>query len=140
MASASRELIEWRPNYSVNVKSIDSQHQALVSIIRRLQEAMLQGKTNQVVVPLFTAMNQYAKFHFEYEEQLLEANGYPSLGSHRQEHAKLLAELKGLESKYVTGKLHAGAPLMQFLRTWLLDHICVHDKEYSVFFREKGIV
>ena len=140
MASASRELIEWRPDYSVNVKSIDSQHQALVSIIRRLQEAMLEGKTNQIVVPLFTAMNRYTKFHFEYEEQLLEANGYPGLESHRQEHAKLTAELKGLESKYVNGSLHAGAPLMQFLRNWLLDHICVHDKEYGVFLREKGIL
>lgn len=139
MALTRREVIEWRPDYSVNIESIDSQHQALVSIIGRLQVAMLEGKTRQIVAPLFTAMNRYTKYHFEYEEKLLESNGYPSLESHRAEHAKLVKELKDLESKYIHGTLHAGAPLMHFLRTWLLDHICVHDKEYGAFLSGKGV-
>lgn len=139
MASTHRELIEWKPDYSVNIESIDSQHQALVSIIGRLRGAMLEGKTRQIVAPLFTAMNRYAKYHFEYEEQLLEDNGYPDLESHRNEHAKLVEELKDLESKYVNGTLHAGAPLMHFLRTWLLDHIGGHDQAYAAFLNERGI-
>jgi len=136
MASTSRELIEWKPEYSVEIDSIDKQHQALVSIIGHLQEAMLEGKTKQVVSPLFAAMNQYTKYHFDYEERLLEENGYPGLESHRAEHARLIERLKELENKYLQGSLHAGAPLMQFLRTWLFDHICVHDRQYGAYLKQ----
>jgi hemerythrin-like metal-binding protein len=133
------KLIEWKPVYTVNIHSIDSQHRLLVSIIGHLQEAMLEGKTKQIVAPLFGAMNRYTEYHFEFEEQLLESNGYPGLESHRAVHAKLVEQLKDLEIKYLNGTLQAGAPLMHFLRTWLLDHICVHDKEYGAFLREKGV-
>jgi hemerythrin len=139
MAVTLRERIEWRPEYSVQVESIDSQHQALVSIIGHLQEAMLEGKTRQIIAPLFTAMNRYTKFHFDYEEKLLAENGYEDLNAHRAEHARLIQQLKDLEDKYLQGTLHAGAPLMQFLRSWLLDHICVHDKQYSALLRAKGV-
>ena len=35
--------------------------------------------------------------------------------------------------------LMAGAPVMQFLRTWLLDHIGQHDRSYAAFLKEKGV-
>lgn len=139
MATANRDLIQWKPEYSVSIESIDNQHRSLVAIIGHLQTAMLEGRTNQIIAPLFNAMNQYTKFHFEYEEQLMAENGYPGLSAHREEHALLVEQLKDLEMKYVNGSLHAGAPLMQFLRNWLLEHICAHDKGYSAFLREKGV-
>lgn len=134
---STRDLIEWKPEYSVAIESIDKQHQALVALIAHLQQAMLEGRTKQVVGPLFASMNRYTKYHFAYEERLLEENAYPGLDAHRQEHARLIAELKELESKYIQGSLHAGAPLMKLLRSWLVDHICVHDKEYGVFLSTK---
>ncbi len=134
---STRDLIEWKPEYSVAIESIDKQHQALVALIAHLQQAMLEGRTKQVVGPLFASMNRYTTYHFAYEERLLEENAYPGLDAHRQEHARLIAELKELESKYLQGSLHAGAPLMKLLRSWLVDHICVHDKEYGVFLSTK---
>jgi hemerythrin len=138
-ASSHRGLIEWNSAYSLDIASIDSQHRLLVSIIGHLQEAMLEGRTKEIVGPLFDAMNRYTKYHFESEEQLLEKNGYPGLESHRELHASLIATLKELEQKYVAGSLHAGAPLMHFLKTWLLDHIGAHDKEFAAFLKEKGV-
>lgn len=139
MVSTLRDLIEWKPEYSVAIDSIDKQHQALVALIAHLQEAMLEGRTKQVVGPLFASMNRYTKYHFAFEEKLLEENAYPGLEAHRQEHARLIAELKELEAKYLQGTLHAGAPLMKLLRSWLVDHICVHDKEYGVFLSTKNL-
>ena len=136
---STRDLIEWKPEYSVAIESIDKQHQALVALIAHLQQAMLEGRTKQVVGPLFASMNQYVKYHFAYEENLLEENAYPGLEAHREEHARLVAELKELENKYLQGTLHAGAPLMKLLRSWLVDHICVHDKKYGVFLGTKNL-
>lgn len=136
---STRDLIEWKPEYSVSIESIDKQHQALVTLIAHLQQAMLEGRTKQVVGSIFTSLNRYVKYHFAFEENLLQENGYPGLEAHRGEHAKLIAELKELEGKYVQGSLHAGAPLMKLLRSWLIDHICVHDKQYGVFLNSKNV-
>jgi len=131
-------VIEWKPAYSVGIASVDKQHRTLVSIIGHLQEAMLEGRTKEIVGPLFFAMNNYTQFHFEAEEQLLKENGYPGWESHRELHAGLIAQLKDLEKKYTDGTLHAGAPLMLFLKTWLVDHIGAHDQEFAAFLKEKG--
>lgn len=132
-------LIEWKPAYEFDIAPIDSQHRLLVSIIRHLQEAMLEGRTRDVVVPLFDALNRYTAYHFKYEEQLLKDNGYADLAAHQQQHADLIATLQELKNKYTDGSLCAGAPLMQFLRTWLLDHIGTQDKEYAAFLKGKGV-
>jgi hemerythrin-like metal-binding protein len=139
MSSLFPGLIEWSSAYSVSIASIDKQHQVIVSMIRELQEAMLEGRASEVVSSLFQAMNKYTKFHFEYEEQLLKMHAYPNLNSHQGQHASLIAQLHELEDKYAGGELSAGAPLMHFLRRWLLDHIRVHDKEYASFLRKKGV-
>ncbi len=133
------KLIEWNSSYSFDIPSIDDQHRLLVSMIQHLQEAMLEGRTKAVVAPLFGALNRYTKFHFEHEEQLLEQNGYPGFADHREQHAKLIVSLKDLEKKYANGTLNAGAPLMQLMRSWLLDHICTHDRDYAAFLKEKGV-
>ena len=132
-------MIEWNATYSVDIPSIDSQHQLLVSMIGQLQEAMLDGRAREVVVPLIAAMNKYAAFHFGYEEELLAAHGYPDLKRHHEQHAILVDELGEIEQKYSSGRLNAGGPLLQFLRSWLVDHICDHDKEFSGFLKSKGV-
>ncbi len=132
-------VIDWQPAYNLDIETIDKQHRMLVSIIQQLQEAMLEGRVREVVAPLFAAMNQYTKFHFQYEEQILKKHGYPGLDSHCAQHADLVEQLKDLEKKYASGELSAGAPVMQFLRNWLLDHIGEHDRAYAGFLREKGV-
>jgi hemerythrin-like metal-binding protein len=134
-----RDLIKWNPSLSVGIESIDSQHQLLVTMIRHLQQAMLEGRAREVVSPLFVALNQYTQFHFQYEEQLLRDHQYTKVTSHCEIHKGLITQLHELEAKYASGKLTAGAPLMQFLRTWLMDHISAHDQAYASFLKEKGV-
>jgi hemerythrin-like metal-binding protein len=139
MPQAFPGLIEWNSSYSVGIPSIDAQHQVLVSIIRQLQEGMLENRASAVVAPLIEAMRQYTKFHFEYEESLLREHEYPALDAHCHLHVELVNTLQDFAEKYETGRLNAGAPLMQFLRRWLLDHIGAHDQQYAPFLREKGV-
>ena len=132
-------LIEWSPVFNVGVPSIDSQHQLLVSLIKKLQQAMLEGRTKEVVVPLFRALNQYTQLHFAHEEELLREYGYPEVAAHHAQHANLITKLQDLEDQFAAGRLTAGAPIMQFLRNWLTDHICDHDKKFASLLKQKGV-
>ena len=131
-------LIEWNSNLSIGVDSIDSQHQSLVAIIRRLQEAMLDNQLKKALGELFREMNEYTRYHFEYEERLMGQYDYPDSELHRGQHARLIARLQELECKHAAGTLNAGAPVMQFLRTWLMEHIAGHDKKFGAFLQGKG--
>jgi hemerythrin len=132
-------LVEWDPAYSLDITVIDRQHRMLVSMIRQLQQAMLGGNASAVIAPLFQAMNRYTQYHFQYEERLLKEHGYPQADNHHERHEGLIAKLHELETKYSSGQLKAGTPLMQFLRNWLVDHIGSHDKAYAGFLKEKGL-
>ena len=132
-------LIQWNSAYSVDIATIDSQHKMLVSMIRQLQEGMMTGRAKEYVAPLIGIMTDYTNYHFTYEEKLLEQHGYANLAAHRQEHAGLITQLQEIKEKYASGRLQAGAPLLHFLRNWLLDHICLHDMAYAGFLKEKGV-
>lgn len=131
--------IEWSPTYSVGVADLDRQHQALVALIRQLQDAIAAGSVRAAMAPLLASIRQYIDFHFRYEEQLLEKHGYAGLAAHKEEHARLIEQYQEMEQKYVNGFLHAGAPLLQFLYRWLTDHICIHDKAYAAHLASRGV-
>ena len=139
MSVSSSVLIKWQPGYSINISSIDTQHQYLVKVIRQLQEAMLEGRAREVIDRVFDEMNTYTKFHFQFEEEMLEKHGYPDLVGHHARHAELIDQLQQLAQQHADGKLSAGTPVMHFLRNWLLDHIGECDKAYAAYLKGKGV-
>ena len=72
-------MFEWK--YSVNIASIDAQHQKLFAIADELHEAMRNGQAGPVLAKTLDRLVQYTKTHFANEEGLMKIHGYP--GIHR---------------------------------------------------------
>jgi hemerythrin len=132
-------FIEWDERYSVGVARFNEQHQRLVGMINRLDDAVQQGTERQVLLKVLSDLAGYTKTHFAEEERLMEEHGYPDLAGHRVEHQKLNKELAGLYTSYFTSKKPLTDDMMAFLKTWLYDHILGTDKQYQPFFGERGI-
>ncbi len=132
-------FIEWDDRYSVGVARFNEQHQRLVGMINRLDEAVHQGTERQVLLQVLSDLAGYTKTHFAEEERLMEEHGYPELASHREEHKRLNREVAGLYTSYFTSKKPLTADMMAFLKNWLYDHIQGNDKRYQPFFSERGI-
>ena len=64
-------LFAWRPEYSVHIDAIDRRHQALVAMIRELQEAMEEGRGRASQDTLIERLVAYAGVHFRFEEDLM---------------------------------------------------------------------
>jgi hemerythrin len=56
-------FITWKPQYSVHIDAIDRQHQALVAMIRELQEAMWQGLGRVFQQELIDQLVAYTNVH-----------------------------------------------------------------------------
>lgn len=132
-------LISWADQYSVKIKEIDNQHTKLVDLINQLHDAMKEGKSKEIIGRIISDLVTYTKFHFFAEEKIMADNNYPGYLRHKKEHEDLTQKVIQFQSDYESGKAVLSLELMQFLKTWLVNHIMKVDKEYSVFLNSKGI-
>ena len=72
-------LLTWSSKYSVNVGSLDSQHNVLFGILNDLHEAMMKGQAQKMTGELLGKLVKYTREHFTAEEALMASTGYPEL-------------------------------------------------------------
>jgi hemerythrin-like metal-binding protein len=120
-------FVEWDTSYSVGVAAIDQQHRFLIGRIRDLQEAMAAGSAGAMLAPLIHNLITYTKFHFAYEEQLYAQRGYADLQRHKEFHSDMARQVVEMGNSLKTSKPQARAPVMAFLKHWLVDHILGED-------------
>jgi len=129
MSSLNTFFIEWEDQYSVGVPAIDQQHRYLITIIRELQEAMVAGRTAEVLSTLIHKLVTYTNYHFTYEETLYHKQGYAEIEDHKKLHGRMVAQVMKMEEAASAGRLRTGAPLIAFLKRWLTDHILGEDQQ-----------
>ena len=128
-------IITWSDSYSVNSAPIDSQHKKLFALINDLHDAMLKGKGKDILGPTLDALMDYSREHFVAEEQMLEKLKYPELAVQKAEHAIFIKKISELQTLQKTGKLVLTMPVMEFLTSWMSNHILKNDKKYSTYIR-----
>jgi len=132
-------FFDWNDTYSVGVVKIDNQHKRLVQIINELSDAMGAGKGREVLGNVLKELIAYVNTHFKTEEEMMVQYGYEEYENHRYEHEKLTDEVKRFFDDYQAGKALLSVQIMNFLRSWLMDHIVVKDKKFGKFLNSKGV-
>jgi hemerythrin len=132
-------LITWNDSFSVQVAEIDRQHQKLVAMINDLDAAMRQGKGKDTLAQIIAGLAAYAGIHFRTEERYFEQFGYAESDSHKQEHANFSRTVADFKSRFDQGAIGLSIEVMNFLSTWLQQHIKTVDKHYGSFFNEHGL-
>ena len=125
------EALPWKEKYSVRVKTIDDHHKVLVKYINELNNAMLYEKGRNEIATILEGLVDYTVFHFDYEEKMLEKNGYDDLINHKKIHVKFVNKIKELKSDFESGEKELSKDVMDFLKAWLVEHIMGTDQKYS---------
>jgi hemerythrin-like metal-binding protein len=125
--------LNWSNEYSVEVEGIDRQHQQLFAMLNELHLAMKTGKGAQAAPRILKRLVDYACEHFALEEALMTQANYPELARHKAEQEKLTGEVAKMMQDIESGKTVVSMKLLQFLRSWLQDHIAGVDKKYTSY-------
>ncbi len=128
---AGRPLIEWTSALDLGIAEIDSQHQKLVGIINRLNDAMRKGDSRSAVSPLVDELVDYTRHHFDFEEKYFDQRGYGGSAGHKETHRRFVAEIEGFRTRINEGAPGVGVALMHLLREWLVKHILSADRKYA---------
>jgi hemerythrin len=133
-------FIEWTEEFSVGIKSIDAQHKKLIEMINELNKSVALGESDTFLANLFVRLMNYTKEHFAYEEELFSKYKYQNSVEHIKQHRKLLHQVYELKNQYESDpSASLGLEIIQFLRSWLINHILKADKDYTAFLVQKGV-
>jgi hemerythrin len=132
-------LITWTDNMSVGVEKIDKEHRGLIDLINQLHSEMLAGRSKDALGTVLDKLVSYTKSHFMTEEVLFKAHGYPQAAAHKKEHDALTTKALGLQKDCKAGSVVISAPVLDFLKDWLTNHILKQDMAYKPFFAGKGV-
>lgn len=132
-------LIAWDQSISVNIPSIDTQHQKWIGMINDLYDAMRSGKGKEVVGKILEEMVQYTQTHFAAEERLMRQYGYPEYEQHKLAHDRFVEKVKDLQARNAAGQIALSAEVFTSLKDWLVNHIQTVDRRYAPFLTAKGV-
>lgn len=126
-------LVHWSESMEVGNMHIDEQHRILIDTINQLASAETQND-RAVVAMIIDELVNYSVFHFEYEERLIEAAGYPQLQEHRRIHQGFVTWIKELREEFTYHRRQQlGERILGFLRDWLREHILGEDQRYRPY-------
>lgn len=123
----------WNEKFSVSMELMDYQHQHMLNLLNKLDDAIHRKSDEDIVGMAITSLTTYAMVHFGSEESVLEACNYPDIDRQRREHRFFVQQVKEMEASHQgNNPLHLTS-VLSFLRDWFIHHIIREDKKYAEF-------
>ena len=120
----------WRSAYECGNAVIDGQHRQLFNDINTLLGAMLGERKTDEVAALVQVFIADVMQHFEEEEALIKAAGYPGAEDHARQHRLLLDKARTVTEDFRIGKLALGEVFEYLAHDLVARHLLITDREF----------
>lgn len=120
---------------AIGIADIDEQHQLFLDMIAELGERIGAGAQRQGLLDALQGMRIYSDVHFDDEEALMCAQGYPELAAHCRLHETFRTMIADLEARAKDGPGLVSLEMLEFLGQWFLGHIRTEDQRFAAFVR-----
>lgn len=135
----NRRTLNWKEEYSVNVKEIDEQHKLLFKLINELIEAIRSVPSRQKIEEIIGGIVHYKTEHFATEEKYFEMFKYDKAEEHIAAHKQFSVKVEEIQDKFKDDTTAFAFALVDFLEDWLIDHLLTMDHEYIKCFNDHGL-
>lgn len=120
----------WKDSLSVDVVSIDNEHNLLGENVEALFTQLRAGASLDHTLSGLDRLIEMVTHHFDHEERIMRNIMLPSLPVHRQLHQGLLAEISHFRAELAQGtNERAPDTIESFLHGWLYRHIAAEDQK-----------
>ncbi len=142
----SENVFEFTDKYKTGIALVDDEHRRLFEIISDtndlIHDRFIHDKYDEIM-RLLSELREYTQVHFHDEEELMERIGYPGLEAQMQAHSAFVERLVGINLSELDemddNQQEYLLDLIQFLLSWLSNHILGADKKIGEFMREHNI-
>ena len=121
-------LIAWKPEYDLGISILDEQHRGIVTAINSFYFSMQNRRGVNMLSPVIGMVNDYARIHFEAEEEFHAKCGFPDAKNHHALHLELIDSTARIQKQSMENR--DPQQLMHFLKDWWINHICDKDRVF----------
>ena len=132
--------MKWTPALEVGFAKMDEDHRELIEVLNRLHADLDQGKDQAELAKILNFLRDYTVGHFQTEEALMIKYNYPGASAHFAAHASLVLKVCDFIVDFRAGRVALTETLLEFLETWLREHILGLDQELGAYLRARGVV
>ncbi|MBU1002212.1 MAG: bacteriohemerythrin [Proteobacteria bacterium] len=133
-------FVQWNDRMSVGVETIDRQHEQLLELMNRLHEACSDEACNPATIQEAADLfSEYTRHHFATEEQFMDSTSYPEFEEHMEQHMECSMRALDFYGDYLAGGNEVGRDMLDFLKTWLVEHILGTDRKLGLHLRNLSL-
>lgn len=136
LANKDGDFINWNNKLSLGISSVDLEHKRLINLANQLAVAIIDGEGKEHLKMVLDKLLDYTATHFKNEEALFNKFKYPESDVHIEEHRKLTHQVMDLHKEI---SLRFAGNIVEFLESWLVDHILKYDIKYAEYLKDRGV-
>lgn len=119
--------IEWRDEYRTGIDGVDHEHQELIGQINALYASLDAGSGRAELIDRLGDIYGSISAHFALEERTMRHYGYDCYEEHRDDHDRLLDDLRDLTDTVESGDAFDEDEFRRTLADWFQLHFSTHD-------------
>jgi len=120
-------LLNWKPEYSVGVESVDFEHRQMIELINSIY-AEIQGRNDADSIEQFLGdVHAAIAAHFALEERAMQQSGYAEYLDHKDNHEELLDQIRDLMDGVQNDPVAGIQTLQESLASWFGQHFSSFD-------------
>lgn len=121
-------LIEWREEFETGDPAIDHEHKEMINWINEFLEMEYDPSDTDLALDQLGNIYAWISAHFALEETTMRAQRYAGLASHKDDHEKLLDELRDLmEAIEQSGYSGMEDSIKTRMSDWFVNHFKTQD-------------
>jgi hemerythrin-like metal-binding protein len=124
-------LLNWREEFAIGIDDVDHEHRALIALINRLHEDLVQHRSGPQVAAFLGEVHAQIAAHFALEEKLMRQLRYAEFTAHKVDHEILLDEIRDIMDAQDRGSAEASPDVLGGrLADWFGLHFRTHDARF----------
>ena len=136
---AGSSTLPWGDVWMTGHPEIDTDHKKLVELVNDLTRAVANNQGREIIGTVLKGLIDYTGQHFKREEAVWQQGNLPSATDHKSVHDALIRQVSEFEQAYKNGTSEMSEELLNFLRSWLIDHVFQSDKMCANIIRKLAI-
>ena len=120
-------LLQWKPEYSVGVESMDVEHQEMIDLINEIYEKLDSNPDADQIEQCLGDIFSTVSMHFALEERLMRKSNYAEYQAHKDNHEELLDQIRDLMDDFDSDTAAGATRLEQGLSDWFAGHFSTFD-------------
>jgi hemerythrin len=126
-------VMEWDDSFELGINDFDKHHKRLIDLLNIAFDGFICRAGHDEIKGVLIELSDYATYHFAVEEHWMAVHEYPGLTLHSEEHEIFSNKVVKFKKDFDNSTISVSLELLQFLMSWLTNHILMIDGEYGLF-------